>query len=409
MSARRMIAGSALALVMPASLLLAVGASSATTSTTESQATAPATAKRKAKKQRVSIQALPQIVQQGKRPARAAAAQVGITATIKPAKIGRTVQLQVQRGSSWKTVSKLKQREKHGRVEFGAKASASGSPLTYRVQAAKYKGLGKVTSDAVSTEKWLNASWTDEFTGRSLGADWSHRGVDYEPTSLRRCSKGSPKAVKVRGGTVRLSVIKDKSKKSKCATRVRGKITGKHAYRLNGHIGTSTRQSFEYGFAAARIKTHKLRGQHSSFWLLPEPGNWPGSKGHEIDVIEYFGDKHPQGGLTSFLHWFNGNKLTKTGSWIRKPERFLKNRKDGWSKSYHVFSVEWTPNQYIFRIDGQETWRTSRVVSTEPQYAVLSLLASDYEIPLIKDKKLPQHMYVDWIRFWQDPSHVPGT
>ena len=66
-----------------------------------------------------------------------------------------------------------------------------------------------------------------------------------------------------------------------------------------------------------------------------------------------------------------------------------------------MFSVEWTPQAYIFRIDGQETWRTRKGVSGQPQYPILSLLASDYELSYMKDRQLPQHMYVDWLRIWQ--------
>ena len=107
----------------------------------------------------------------------------------------------------------------------------------------------------------------------------------------------------------------------------------------------------------------KMQGQHASFWSQPVGENRPGSDGHEIDVIEYFGDKHPQGGLTSFIHWYKGQRLIKTGSWIKDSKSFLKNKRDGWSKNYHVFSVQWTPKVIIFRIDGKETWRTSARVS----------------------------------------------
>jgi beta-glucanase (GH16 family) len=397
MSARRVLAGSAIALLLPASLL----AWSETGSASDTSDTAPAaTSARKVAGQRVSIDALPQIVQQGRRTASAGSAKAAITATIKPVKVGRKVKLQVQRGSSWKTVSTVKQ-DKKGRAQFAAPASRSGLPLTYRVQALKFKGLKAVKSDTVSTEKWLTPTWSDEFSGSSLGPVWSHRGQDYEKESLRLCSKGSPKAVKVGGGAVRLSVIKDKSRKSKCKARERGKVAGKFAYRLNGHIGTEHAFSFKYGVAAARIKTQKLRGQHASFWLQPVGGNSPSSDGHEIDVVEYFGDKHPQGGLTSFIHRYKGKRLVKTGSWIKDSRSFLKNKRDGWSKNYHVFSVEWTPTTLIFRIDGKESWRTSGGISKAQQYPILSLLASDYELSEMKDKQLPQHMYVDWLRVWE--------
>jgi beta-glucanase (GH16 family) len=398
MSARRVLAGSVAALLLPASLLLSTETGSATDSTTRSASVAVT----KKANQKISLEVLPQIVQQGKRTASASSAKAAVTATIKPVKVGRPVVLEQLNGSSWKKVGKAKQ-EKSGRAHFAAAVSKGGAPLAYRVVAQKYKGLKAVTSDSADTTQWLVPTFSDEFSGGTLNPVWSMRGQDYEPTSKRACSKGDPKAVKVTGGTLRLSVIKDSSKKTKCLAKSR-KLNKKIAYRLNGHVGTKDGFSFKYGVAAARIKMHKSQGQHSSFWSQPIDENSPRSAGHEIDVIEYFGDKHPQGGLTSFIHWYKGNKLIKTGSWIKDSKSFLKDKRDGWSKNYHVFSVKWDPSKIVFYIDGKETWRTSAHVSKEQQYLILSLLASDYEALEMNDKKLPQHMYVDWVRVWETPQ-----
>ena len=40
-------------------------------------------------------------------------------------------------------------------------------------------------------------------------------------------------------------------------------------------------------------------------------------------------------------------------------------------------------------------------ISGVPQFPILSLIAADYEIPKIKARRLPQHMYVDWVRVWE--------
>ncbi|GAB3025427.1 hypothetical protein GCM10011376_11470 [Nocardioides flavus (ex Wang et al. 2016)] len=398
MSARRVLAGSVTALLLPASLLLTVETGSAT----DSAARPASTSVTKKASQKISLEVLPQIVQQGKRTASADSAKAGVTATIKPVKVGRKVVLEQLNGSSWKKVGTAKQ-EKSGRAHFSAVVSKGGAAVTYRVTAMKFKGLKKVTSKTADTSRWLTPTFTDEFSGSSLSPVWSMRGQDYEPTSKRKCSKGDPKAVKVGAGALRLSVIKDRDKKGKCLAKSR-KLKKKIAYRLNGHVGTRGGFDFKYGVAAARIKMHKSQGQHASFWSQPIDENSPNSDGHEIDVIEYFGDKHPQGGLTSFIHWYKGKRLIKTGSWIKDSKSFLKNKRDGWSKNYHVFSVEWTPRVIIFRIDGKETWRTSKQVSKEQQYLILSLLASDYEALEMNDKKLPQHMYVDWVRVWETPQ-----
>lgn len=399
---RRALAGSLVALLMPASLLMT------SVTTTAEAADNPTThaRKAKAKKSKAKLTALPQISQQGKRPASANSAKAALTAKIKPAKAGRPVVLQVQKGKKWKNAGKTKVVRK-GLAEFSAPISKKGKALTYRVKAAPFKGAKAVTSKPVSTSRWLTATWTDEFSGGTLAPHWVHRGTDYQPESLRECSRGDASATSVAGGTLNLSVIKDPARAAeKCVAKKDGKSTGNYAYRLNGHVGTEGTFSFKYGFAAARIKMHKNRGQHASFWMQPatkgDPAsNSPKETGAEIDIIEYFGDKHPEGGLTSFIYSKNssGNSV-KTGSWIKKSSSFLKNKRDGWSKNYHVFSVEWTPKAYIFRIDGQETWRTKVGVSGQQQYPILSLLASDYEIQQGGDK-LPQTMKVDWVRVWQ--------
>ena len=400
MSARRVLAGGVAALLLPASLLLTTETGSATDSAARTASTSVVS---KAG-QRISLEVLPQIVQQGRRTASANSAKAAVTATIKPVKVGRKVVLEQLNGSSWKKVGTARQ-DKAGRAQFAALISKSGLPLTYRATAVKHDGLKKITSKTADTQRWLVPTFSDEFAGSTLNPAWGMRGQDYEPTSKRKCSKGDPKAVKVTGGALRLSVIKDRQRKGKCLARSR-KESRRISYRLNGHVGTGAGGfDFKYGVAAARIKMHKLQGQHASFWMQPVGENRPGSDGHEIDIIEYFGDKHPQGGLTSFIHWYKGQRLIKTGSWIKDSKSFLKNRRDGWSKNYHVFSVQWTPNVIIFRIDGKETWRTSVRVSKAQQYLILSLLASDYEALEMPDRKLPQHMYVDWVRVWETPQH----
>ena len=408
MSARRAMATSLTALLMPASLLMVTATTSADAAETSIPTDYRQALTQQLVKSRAKLVALPQIVQQGRTPASASKAKAALTATIKPVKVGRPVVLQVKSGSAWKTAGKAKLTSK-GLAEFAAPISKSGLALTYRVTATSFKGASAVQSKPVSTSRWLTSSFTDEFNGSALTSDWYTRGGNYEPTSLRECSRAGDEAVSVGGGTVKVSVIRDPARAGEtCVAKKDGQSTGRFAYRLNGHIGTQGNVGLKYGFAAARIKMHKLRGQHGGFWMQPldavTGSNSSKIAGAEIDVIEYFGDKHPSGGLTSFIYSkTSSGKDVKTGSWIKNPTSFLKNRTDGWSKNYHVFSVEWTPSVYIFRIDGKETWRTKVGISGQEQFPILSLLSSDYEISKLPggDSKLPQTMNVDWVRLWQ--------
>ncbi len=399
MPAHRLLAHATLALLVPAALLVPPHPASA------GDAVDPAAnvSVRKTATQRVRLEALPPIVQQGGRVARPDAARAAITATLRPVRVGRRVQLQVQQGESWAVVASARQNRK-GQAQFAAAASQDAHALTYRVKAMATSRVRTFTSMPVSTARWLDPTWTEEFTGSELDPVWNHRGREHWSSSRRTCSKGDPRAVTVSGGAVRLSVITDPDATSRCRVRGRDATPTKYAYRLSGHIGTQGAFSFRYGVAAARVKFQRLRGQHGAFWLQPVDGMNPGGAGSEIDVAEYFGDDHPQGGLATFMHRYAGQRRISTGGWIPHPASYLRSRRDGWSKNYHVFSVEWTPRMVVFRIDGKETGRVSAHVSDVRQFPILSLIAADYEIPKIKERRLPQHMYVDWVRVWETGS-----
>jgi beta-glucanase (GH16 family) len=383
---------------LPASLLVVAGPGSATDTAGERAAS---TSGRTSVTQSVRLVALPPIVQHGGRVADPDDAKAAFTATIEPISVGRKVMLQVWRGSAWQTVATVSQ-DRKGRAQLASSASMNGQALTYRVKVSGFGSLPAITSSSVTTKRWLTPTWTDEFSGSSLSQAWTHRGKAYEPQSLRRCSRGSAKAVRVGGGAVRLSVIRDRSKDTLCPALRRGEIAGNYAYRLNGHIGTDDGFSFRYGVAAARIKFPRLRGQHGGFWMQPVGGMYPGGTGHEIDVVESFGGVLRRSGLFSYIHRYEDGRVVKTGANI--PNTFLHGPRDGWWKNFHVFSVQWKPRSLIFRIDGKETWRIGGHISQVPEYLILSLLSSDYEIPLMQDRQLPQHMYVDWVRVWETGS-----
>jgi beta-glucanase (GH16 family) len=405
MSARRLLTGCALALLLPVSLLTVSGSSAAGA---DGDATAASVSVRAKGTQRVRLEALPQIVQHSGQVAGSDAARSAITATIHPVRVGRRVQLQVRLGAGqvWQPVATARQ-NRTGRAQFAAEASVDGDPLTYRVRVRAARDLRTFTSQPVSTARWLDPTFTDEFTGTELDPVWNHRGREHWSTSRRTCSKGDPSAVRVSGGAVRLSVIKDPDATTRCKVRGRDASPGRYAYRLSGHIGTQGAFSFRYGVAAARVKFQRLRGQHGAFWMQPVEGMYPGADGSEIDVVEYFGDDHPQGGLATFMHRYDGKRRVSTGGWIANQRSYLASRRDGWSRNYHVFSVEWTPRTVVFRIDGKETGRMTGHISDVRQFPILSLIAADYEIPKIKERRLPQHMYVDWVRVWERP--VPSA
>jgi hypothetical protein len=354
--------------------------------------------------QSVEVSLLPQIAQPGADPASSDEAAGVVSATVEPAEEGREVVLEARSGSGWQQQSTAEQ-DADGRVHFVLPAGSLGAGASYRVSSPGGDGIEAATSATLAGDSWGDPDFDDEFDGDALSEDWATRGEGfYNADGLRRCSAASSDAAEVEDGTLALSVALDPERAAeKCtATRADGSAIGKFGWRINGHVATS--RYFRYGVLAARIRFQPRQGQHASLWMQPaisESSTDSGKGGTEIDVIEYFGDGVKNGSLASFIYRLTEDGPEKVGGQLEDPDQYLDGPDDSWYDRYHVFSVEWTPDEYVFRIDGQETWRTSEGISHQPEYPILSLLSSDYELKSIKESQLPQTMYVDWLRFWE--------
>lgn len=352
----------------------------------------------------VTAAVLPPISQPGPRAADPADARGVISARFDAESAGREAALErsAAGGSGeWEEVA-TGEVNANGSVAFTLEEAADDA--SYRVVAAADGDLPAVTSAEVDGAA-PEADYVEQFDGDELSEAWVHRGEDYNPDGLRRCSKGSPDAVRVGGGVANLLVIDDPERDEPCtAVSADGEDLGQFDYRLNGHI--SSQALFTYGVTAARIKFQREKGQHGSFWLQGNLGiepTDPKKNGAEIDVVEYFGESRDDR-LASFVYYPTEDGPVKEGDWIENASQFLASQDDDWWKAFHVFSVEWTPEEYVIRIDGQEAWRTTEGISGQPEFVVLSLLSSDYELPNLPDGALPQAMAVDWVQHWAPPE-----
>ena len=231
--------------------------------------------------------------------------------------------------------------------------------------------------------------FADNFNGRRLSSNWMHRS-NQGPRRL--CSRPDPRLAFVSNGTLKLQVRRDASRKPNVT---RACPDGQY---LNGMIGTDGIRSFQYGKFSARIKFHGPKGAHGAFWLQ--------SPSTEVDVIEYFGrSKTPGGNFSSYVHrpraTSTGTRLVTSGGKL-KPATVRKamGRQDP-SRTWHTYTVVWTPSEYRFSIDGVTTLRVRSGISSQPTSIILSLLSSYYELPNLKRQRLPLTMQVDWVKVWK--------
>lgn len=314
-----------------------------------------------------------------------------------PEQDGQKVEIEQSDGGSWRTVAAGKQ-DANGEFAFLLDLGEDQPQLRAR---SVYPDVEEpVVTEAVSESAYKRV-WADEFEGGELGPDWT-----VLPTSAaakRTCATVTPEMSTVADGELSLKVEKNPANPQPAAKCPDGQF-------LNSQIGTPNRP-FTYGVFAARIKFQEARGMHSAFWFFPtgpDPEDvpetdLPGRKGSEIDVLEYYGDGlSDYDAYRSWVYWpkMVDGKIVNQRSGERPAISKIKGEEE-LSKDWHVVSVEWTSEGYIYRFDGVEFQRISQGISRRPQQLLLSVLTSDYEIPRMTKNSVPAVMKVDWVRAWQ--------
>jgi hypothetical protein len=326
-----------------------------------------------------------------------------VSARTSPARSGAAVTLQRQDAGGWTTVATGRT---DGYGQYTARLAMDPTAArTYRAVVAPGNGASTLVSPA-ATATFQREVWADDFTTDSLaegpGKKWQYR--EQKATGLRKCAYTAKDRARVPADSGYLELT---------AARVQGPTTKgpaglecKHGVFENSALyavdGSGRRFETGYGTFAARIKFQSGRGQHGAFWLQsPDDltgSSEPAGSGTEIDAAEYYGDGRPDGGLSNLVHYTPPKGALSSSGGVQASARALFGGTRV-SSGYHVYSVEWTPTAYVFRTDGVVTFQTARPhLWKGPEYPVLSLLTSDWEVPAYT---AGTPMQVDWVRVWQ--------
>ncbi|BAU55870.1 glycoside hydrolase family 16 protein [Mucilaginibacter gotjawali] len=116
---------------------------------------------------------------------------------------------------------------------------------------------------------------------------------------------------------------------------------------LSGRINTQHKMEFTYGTASARMKMTGGAGLWPAFWALGN-GEWPDCG--EIDIMETVGDP------TWFSNALHGPKYF--GNTPLTYRYFFPKGTD--VSQWHVYSVDWSANSLVFKVDGIVTYSVTR-------------------------------------------------
>lgn len=159
---------------------------------------------------------------------------------------------------------------------------------------------------------------------------------------------------------------------------------GSHAYD-SGLISSHASFASEYGRFEIRCKVPKGKGLWPAFWLLPIDTSWP----PEIDVFEILGQETDRVHLTA--HWAdaNGQHRQQGEEWVG-PD---------FSRDYHTFAVEWTPESIVWFVDGIKRHQVNGKSPKGPMYILANMaVGGPWPGPPDASTQFPASFDIDYIR-----------
>jgi beta-glucanase (GH16 family) len=178
---------------------------------------------------------------------------------------------------------------------------------------------------------------------------------------------------------------------------------------ISGRLESRSKFEFTYGTAAARIKLTAGAGLWPAFWALGT-GRWPETG--EMDIMENVGDPT----WTNFA--LHGPRYSGNTPLVSRQHFTRGGDITGW----HVYSLDWTTDALVFKVDGAEEYRVTRATVEQygrwaydnPKFLIVNLaLGGQYPQAVNKVAEpyvgLPQStvdliatdkaaMVVDWVR-----------
>lgn len=265
-------------------------------------------------------------------------------------------------------------------IKFGNKYNGSHEIWTYSPHALRW-----ASNDAEKPEQ--ACYWCDEMVSIKDG----NLIVTSRFEDNHECSGDCPKAARFTGGIETRKIVKGSTD-------------------LKGN-SDELLFSQAYGYFEVRAKFPDADGLWSAFWLQSSSMRKPaaeGVDGTEIDVFESAFRKNETSRMGHALLWNGYGEYGKVSGNIIDLEQDLY---DG----YHTYALKWTPEYYVFYIDGVPTWSTTDGgVSHVKEFLRLTVeidAGDEYgphgqEIGAF-DHTTSSEFCVDYVKVWQNENYEP--
>jgi len=179
---------------------------------------------------------------------------------------------------------------------------------------------------------------------------------------------------------------------------------------------TRDKYYFTYGKIAIRAKLPYGKGMWSALWMLGQSFpviGWP--ECGEIDILELVGgDLSGDSSMYTTVHYSDKGYVQQSSGQLLPLPPYAK-----FSDAFHVFEMERTPKDIVFRLDGSYIWSVSidlalfpeRARLHDPHYLLMNVaIGGSWPGSPNANTVFPQSMLVDWVRYyqWMAPGVPPA-
>lgn len=237
--------------------------------------------------------------------------------------------------------------------------------------------------------------WSDEFDKPGLpdAAKWDYEEGWVRNNELQYYTRGRQENARVEGGNL---VIEGRKEEYKLPAPSRGRDTADYT---SASLTTRGKASWQYGRIEVRAKLPQGKGVWPAIWMLGDnikTVGWPACG--EVDIMEFVG--HTPDKVHATLHYRKEGKHASKGSALKVDKPW---------EAFHVYAVEWTPEQMVFTYDDQK-YHTFDLSAADdggdnpfrhPQYLILNLALGGSWGGKMDDSVLPQKFLIDYVRVYQ--------
>ncbi len=244
-------------------------------------------------------------------------------------------------------------------------------------------------------------TFSDEFEGELDRSVWSGHYQYGNKTEARKGSYWNQYLAETKDGNLVIPVVY-------LEEGMGGEGAGWYSAGVDTDADALNGFSQKFGYFECRCILPKGADIWSAFWLMNDgvyEVDGSGQDGTEIDIFESDGyEKFFNRNISSNLHFDGyGDDHQKLGA-----KRFL--IRNNPYEEYNTYGLEWNEDEYIFYINGVETFRTSYGgVSQNPEYLILSVeMRGEDGIPSQRENAPGEEaeFIVDYVRVYQYKNMV---